>query len=163
MRLASLLRKLFLWGAAGLASLALVAAGAWLLVFPRAADPDPDPYPATAERLDRGRYLVENVATSLDCHSRREWSIFSGPPIPETRGGPTSFPALRRWRWSTSEAASEEPAGRHERKRTTVRQATIGLAAEAGSRKALRRNMIGTRIPLTPGRRPCIRDASFLG
>lgn len=40
----------------------------------------------TPERLARGRYLAEHVAVCADCHSERDWSTFSGPPIRGTRG-----------------------------------------------------------------------------
>ncbi len=42
---------------------------------------------ATPERLARGRYLAEHVAVCADCHSERDWSTFSGPPIRGTLGG----------------------------------------------------------------------------
>ncbi len=40
----------------------------------------------TPERLERGKYLAENVAQCLDCHSTRDWSKFSAPAIPGTEG-----------------------------------------------------------------------------
>jgi len=40
----------------------------------------------TPERLERGRYLAENVAQCLDCHSARDWSKFSAPAIPGSEG-----------------------------------------------------------------------------
>lgn len=42
-----------------------------------------DPSP---ERLARGKYLVENVAQCVDCHSERDWSLFSAPVKPGTYG-----------------------------------------------------------------------------
>lgn len=40
----------------------------------------------TPERIERGKYLANNVAQCIDCHSTRDWSKFSGPPIPGTEG-----------------------------------------------------------------------------
>jgi mono/diheme cytochrome c family protein len=40
----------------------------------------------TPERIERGRYLANNVAQCVDCHSSRDWSRFSGPIIPGTEG-----------------------------------------------------------------------------
>jgi len=37
-------------------------------------------------RIARGRYLAEHVAVCIDCHSTRDWSRFSGPPVPGTTG-----------------------------------------------------------------------------
>jgi mono/diheme cytochrome c family protein len=40
----------------------------------------------TAEQVKRGRYLVHNVSACIDCHSTRDWSLFSGPVTPGTEG-----------------------------------------------------------------------------
>ncbi len=37
--------------------------------------------------LERGEYLTVNVAGCLDCHSKRDFTKFSGPPTPGTEGG----------------------------------------------------------------------------
>jgi hypothetical protein len=41
----------------------------------------------TPERVERGRYLANSVTVCMDCHSRRDWSQWSGPLIPGTEGG----------------------------------------------------------------------------
>jgi mono/diheme cytochrome c family protein len=41
---------------------------------------------ATAQRLERGKYLVNSVTPCFDCHSTRDYSKFSGPLIPGTQG-----------------------------------------------------------------------------
>ena len=38
------------------------------------------------ERIARGEYLANHVAVCIDCHSKRDWSKFSGPPTPGTFG-----------------------------------------------------------------------------
>ncbi|HEV7349862.1 cytochrome C [Telluribacter sp.] len=40
----------------------------------------------TPQRLQRGEYLVNNVAACLDCHSQRDYSKFAGPVKPGTLG-----------------------------------------------------------------------------
>ncbi len=40
----------------------------------------------TPERVERGKYLANNVAQCVDCHSTRDWSRFSGPIIEGTEG-----------------------------------------------------------------------------
>ena len=40
----------------------------------------------TPERVARGKYLAENVAQCMDCHSTHDWSKFSGPAVPGTEG-----------------------------------------------------------------------------
>lgn len=41
----------------------------------------------TPETIERGRYLANSVTVCMDCHSRRDWSKWSGPVLPGTEGG----------------------------------------------------------------------------
>jgi len=40
----------------------------------------------TPENIARGEYLANHVSICIDCHSSRDWSKFSGPPIDGTYG-----------------------------------------------------------------------------
>lgn len=40
----------------------------------------------TPERLERGRYLANHVMVCMDCHSEREYSLFTAPMVPNTEG-----------------------------------------------------------------------------
>jgi len=40
----------------------------------------------TPERIERGSYLANHVMICMDCHSTRDWTLFSGPPVPGTEG-----------------------------------------------------------------------------
>jgi hypothetical protein len=40
----------------------------------------------TAQRIERGKYLANHVTLCMDCHSKRDWSIYSGPMIAGTDG-----------------------------------------------------------------------------
>lgn len=40
----------------------------------------------TPERIERGKYLAQNVTQCIYCHSTRDWSKFSGPPMSGTEG-----------------------------------------------------------------------------
>ncbi|MBP7407969.1 MAG: c-type cytochrome [Flavobacteriales bacterium] len=42
---------------------------------------------ATAERVERGRYLANSVCVCMDCHSTRDWNLFAAPLEPGTFGG----------------------------------------------------------------------------
>lgn len=46
---------------------------------------------STPEKIARGEYLANHVSVCIDCHSSRDWSKFSGPPIEGTfgKGGET--------------------------------------------------------------------------
>lgn len=41
---------------------------------------------ASETEIERGRYLANHVTVCIDCHSARDWSRFSGPPIGGTYG-----------------------------------------------------------------------------
>lgn len=41
---------------------------------------------STPERIARGKYLVENVAQCIACHSERDWNLYSAPVDPGTFG-----------------------------------------------------------------------------
>lgn len=36
--------------------------------------------------VERGKYLANHVAVCIDCHSKRDWSLFSGPVVAGTEG-----------------------------------------------------------------------------
>jgi len=40
----------------------------------------------TPERIARGEYLANHVTICIDCHSKRDWTRFSGPPVEGTIG-----------------------------------------------------------------------------
>jgi cytochrome c2 len=40
----------------------------------------------TPERVARGEYLANHVTICIDCHSKRDWARFSGPPMEGTKG-----------------------------------------------------------------------------
>jgi mono/diheme cytochrome c family protein len=71
----------------GLLLLFLVGTGIWF--FSRFPDGGPVPtvtVEKTAARLERGRYLAHHVAVCIDCHSDRDWRMFSGPTVAGTEG-----------------------------------------------------------------------------
>lgn len=82
-RLLKILGRLVL----GLVVLAALAIGVILLFFPRSEPASREAIARTPERLARGSYLVNHVAFCMNCHSERNWAVYSGPVIPGTRGG----------------------------------------------------------------------------
>lgn len=40
----------------------------------------------TPQRIERGKYLANNVTVCIDCHSKREWNKFAGPYSTESMG-----------------------------------------------------------------------------
>lgn len=68
-----------------------VIAIAGLLSYVKLGLPNVGPAPemkivVTPERVERGEYLANHVTVCIDCHSMRDWSRFSGPPIEGTLG-----------------------------------------------------------------------------
>ena len=67
-------------------SLAGVGLGYLLIAFPRIGPAASQEVVVTDEKLARGTYLAEHVTVCVDCHSDRDFSRFSGPPVPGTLG-----------------------------------------------------------------------------
>lgn len=40
----------------------------------------------TPDRVERGKYLANNVAVCIECHSSRDWSLFTAPLVRGTEG-----------------------------------------------------------------------------
>src|SRR5580704_6740697 len=49
-------------------------------------------FDVTTARLARGRYLAENVAGCMDCHSAHDWTQHDAPIIPGMEGAGQVFP-----------------------------------------------------------------------
>ncbi len=67
----------------------LVIAGALSyvkLALPNVGEPEVLTLDYTTERIERGRYLANTVTVCMDCHSKRDWSKFSGPLTEGTLG-----------------------------------------------------------------------------
>lgn len=64
---------------------------AGLLGYVKTMLPDVGPAPEmkvelTAARIERGAYLANHVVVCMDCHSKRDWSLYSGPLVENTNG-----------------------------------------------------------------------------
>jgi len=75
----------------GFLLLVVVLGIAGLLTYVKTALPDVGPaeditIEYTPERIERGRYLATSVAVCMDCHSKRDWTQFSGPLMEGTLG-----------------------------------------------------------------------------
>jgi mono/diheme cytochrome c family protein len=66
----------------------VVSAGAtWLFLRKPAQAPAADiKVPMTAERIERGRYIFQNLADCAGCHSERDYSRVAGPEVLSGRG-----------------------------------------------------------------------------
>ncbi|MBL7871158.1 MAG: cytochrome C [Cyclobacteriaceae bacterium] len=56
------------------------------LALPNVGEPEDLKIDYTTERIERGRYLAHTVTVCMDCHSKRDWSKFSGPLTEGTLG-----------------------------------------------------------------------------
>lgn len=75
----------------GVLAAAVVIGIAGLLIYftyglPDIADAEVLEIDYTPERIERGRYLANSVTVCMDCHSKRDWSQFSGPITPGSFG-----------------------------------------------------------------------------
>lgn len=67
--------------------IAIVGIGLYLKFgLPNQPLPDDVKVDVTPDHVARGKYLANHVTVCMDCHSRRDWSRFSGPPTPGTEG-----------------------------------------------------------------------------
>ena len=67
--------------------IALVASMSYIkFALPNIGDAPDLKVEMTPERIARGEYLANHVAVCMDCHSSRDWSRFSGPPVEGTLG-----------------------------------------------------------------------------
>lgn len=82
-----------LWILGGIAVLFGAAAVFVFVKRPVMAAPSTTKVEITAARLQRGKYLFENLASCEDCHSQRDPSRFSGPVEPGTTGRGSVWPA----------------------------------------------------------------------
>ena len=65
----------------------MVGAVAYLqFAFPKVNPPEELRIEYTPDRIARGSYLANHVTVCMDCHSTRDFSLFSGPPAPGTLG-----------------------------------------------------------------------------
>ncbi len=56
------------------------------VAFPKVPDAEEMTIDYSSERIERGKYLANHVTVCMDCHSTRDFSLFSGPPAPGTLG-----------------------------------------------------------------------------
>jgi mono/diheme cytochrome c family protein len=74
-----------------IAGIVIIVAIAGLLVYVKTALPNVGPPPdlkveLTPERVKHGEYLANHVTVCIDCHSQRDFSVWSGPVVPGTFG-----------------------------------------------------------------------------
>lgn len=71
----------------GIIVILLIGSLAYLqIAFPRVPGPEDLKLTYSKERIERGAYLANHVTVCMDCHSTRDFSLFSGPPMPGTIG-----------------------------------------------------------------------------
>lgn len=71
----------------GIVVILLIGSLAYLqIAFPRVPGPEDLKLTYSKERIERGAYLANHVTVCMDCHSTRDFSLFSGPPMPGTIG-----------------------------------------------------------------------------
>lgn len=58
----------------------------FLKVYPKVAKAEDIKIEVTPARLERGKYLVNNVCACVDCHSVRDFSTFGAPLVESTEG-----------------------------------------------------------------------------
>jgi len=83
------MKKILKYAGYALALLVVVVAGLLSyvkLALPNVGDAEDLKIEYTVERIERGRYLANTVTVCMDCHSKRDYSKFSGPLTEGTLG-----------------------------------------------------------------------------
>ncbi|MCS5490350.1 c-type cytochrome [Algoriphagus limi] len=78
--------KVFSWVLGALIILLLIGFVYIQMAFPSVSPAEELTIDYTQERIERGAYLANHVTVCMDCHSARDFSLFSGPPTPGTLG-----------------------------------------------------------------------------
>ncbi len=79
-------KKVAVWVIGALAVLITTLLGYVKLALPNVGPAPEMKIEITPERVTRGAYLANHVTVCIDCHSTRDWSKFSGPPVEGTYG-----------------------------------------------------------------------------
>lgn len=67
--------------------IAILSIGSYVkFALPNVGPPPDLKITSTPERVARGEYLANHVTLCMDCHSTREWDVFSAPILPGTLG-----------------------------------------------------------------------------
>ncbi|MDQ7947412.1 MAG: c-type cytochrome [Pedobacter sp.] len=75
-------------GLLALVVLLILAAGTYVkFALPNVGEAPKLSIQSTPEKIERGRYLANHVTVCMDCHSRRDWTLFAGPMKSEGIGG----------------------------------------------------------------------------
>lgn len=83
------MKRALLWLAAT-ALLGVAGAALYLVaVFPRSQPASPEAIEVTPARLARGTYLAQHVLLCSECHSDRDWTLYSAPSVLPTGAGRT--------------------------------------------------------------------------
>jgi hypothetical protein len=83
------MKKLFKITLSVIVTLAVIIIVAVLYVkirFPQVNEASDIKIIGTEEQIKRGEYLANNVLNCIDCHSKRDFSLFAGPIVPGTEG-----------------------------------------------------------------------------
>ncbi|MEL1245258.1 c-type cytochrome [Flavobacterium sp. DGU11] len=56
------------------------------IALPNTGEPEYVTIERTPARIERGKYLANNVAVCMDCHSTRNWGLYAGPMDPSGFG-----------------------------------------------------------------------------
>ncbi len=77
----------YLLYAIGIILILVIAFVGWIVTTkPNVGPPEDMTIEQTPERIERGQYLANHVMVCMDCHSKRDFSLFSGPIVPGSEG-----------------------------------------------------------------------------
>ena len=78
--------RFILYAVCAILLLVVIGVAYIILAFPNVGPPEAIRIKLTPQRVARGEYLANHVSLCMDCHSRRNWSLFAGPLLPGGHG-----------------------------------------------------------------------------
>lgn len=78
--------KIGTWLFGALILVAIVGLSYIKISLPNTGEPEELTVSSTEERIKHGEYLANHVMVCMDCHSKRDWTKFSGPVVEGTLG-----------------------------------------------------------------------------
>ncbi|MGR3811762.1 cytochrome c [Jiulongibacter sp. NS-SX5] len=80
------LLKILKWAIPVLILIVIAGVAFLKLALPNVEAPKDLEVELTQERIHRGQYLANHVNLCMDCHSKRDFTVYTGPPSPGTEG-----------------------------------------------------------------------------
>lgn len=81
------IKRRLIYGIISVVLLIVIVLSYVTFILPDVGKPENIKIALTPRRIARGEYLANHVTVCMDCHSKRDWTIFGAPGVPASLGG----------------------------------------------------------------------------